>query len=701
MKHVKANRRAPGSRIQTFVIVIASCALSVLTASRVYAPMGGQALTAHEMALPVGSKMQMSETAPPESLTAQAALPSSANTPLPRFGWTVSASDEQSTNPASNVLDGDAGSFWISPYSPIATPLPHSLTIDMKSGKLASGLTYLPREDGSANGNIGQYTVRVSNDGLAWSAPVAQGSWADSRTQKTVTFPAVTTRYIQLTALTEAGARGPWAAASEVNVLTQAQNSPAHGAWGPQIKFPLVPVSAVVLPNNRLLTFSAYAPISWNKASTVTLVSILDLRTGIAGPATTVSNGHQMFCVGMAILADGRVLVNGGSSDSATSLYSPTTDSWVVGPPMNIPRGYEGDTLLSTGQVFTLGGSWYDSGGGKNGELFTPSGATGTWAKLPNVVATTILTADPKGFYRADNHAWLFATSDGGVFHAGPSRTMHWITTAGLGSITSAGPRGTSADAMNGNAVMYDIGKLLTLGGAPAYDSSQSTNEAYTVDIRGGPTQPAVVARTSDMAYQRAFSNSVVLPDGDVLVVGGQQFAKTFTNTGAATVPELWDPATGTFTLMATDVIPRTYHSVAVLLPDATVFSGGGGLCGKCSSNHLDGRIFTPPYLLNSDGSTRSRPVITAAPAGAAPGSSITVTTDAAVSKFALVRTSAVTHSVNNDQRRIPIIPSSVSGTTYTLPLPADTGVLLPGTYMLFALNASGTPSISKFIQVN
>ncbi len=77
------------------------------------------------------------------------------------------------------------------------------------------------------------------------------------------------------------------------------------------------------------------------------------------------------------------------------------------------------------------------------------------------------------------------------------------------------------------------------------------------------------------------------------------------------------------------------------------------------------------------------------------------VTTDAAVSKFALVRASAVTHSVNNDQRRIPITPSSVSGTTYTLPLPADTGVLLPGTYMLFALNAIGTPSVGKFIQVN
>ena len=30
--------------------------------------------------------------------------------------------------------------------------------------------------------------------------------------------------------------------------------------------------------------------------------------------------------------------------------------------------------------------------------------------------------------------------------------------------------RGDDSHAMNGNAVMYDVGKILTVGGAPAYD---------------------------------------------------------------------------------------------------------------------------------------------------------------------------------------------------------------------------------------
>ena len=40
------------------------------------------------------------------------------------------------------------------------------------------------------------------------------------------------------------------------------------------------------------------------------------------------------------------------------------------------------------------------------------------------------------------------------------------------------------------------------------------------------------------MAYRRSFINSAVLPDGSVVVVGGQAYARAFTDTGAAMPPE-------------------------------------------------------------------------------------------------------------------------------------------------------------------
>ncbi len=626
---------------------------------------------------------------------------------LPRAGWKATASDQASNYPATAVLDGNATTIWHSQYAGTPVPLPHSITIDMGANNSIAGLSYLPRSDGSKNGNIGRYSISVSTDGITWSGPVATGAWADDTSEKTATFAEVNTRYVRLTALTEAGNRGPWSSAAEINVLGSVPAAGVGGKWDAPIGFPIVPVSAVLLPNNKLLTFAAVGPMHYDKMSTTTQVAILDLATGVVSRPANIDTHHQMFCTGLALLADGRVLINGGSSDSATTIYDPADNTWTRGPLMNIPRAYEGDTLLSSGQVFTLGGSWYDRAGHKNGEVFTPGGATGSWAKLAGVTADKILTGDPAGVYRADNHAWLFGVSGRAVFHAGPSKQMNWITTTGAGSITGAGDRADSRDAMNGNAVMYDVGKIFTVGGATAYQDYppvadvQATRRAYVVDITGGRTEPVVTTRVSDMAYARSFANSVVLPDGKVLTLGGQQHPQGFTDTGAVLSPELWDPATGNFTIMAPEVVPRTYHSVAVLLPDGRVFSGGGGLCDTCVTNHPSGQIFTPPYLLNPDGTAKTRPSIVSAPATAALGSTITVTTSVATPKFALVRMTAVTHAVNNDQRRIPLIPAATNGTTYTLNVPADAGVALPGNYLLFALDAQGTPSIAEVIKIN
>ena len=628
---------------------------------------------------------------------------------LPRNGWTATADQQSPGSGARNVLDGDADTIWQTPTTAPVPPLPHFITIDMHATHLVTGLSYLPRQDNNPNGTIGQYSVDVSTNGHNWRQ-VAAGAWADDTTTKYAVFKAVPARFVKLIARSEAGDRGPWSSAAEINVLGKAPSVAVGGKWSAPIGFPIVPVSAVVLPNDKLLMFAAFHDQGFSKTpDTITKVAILNLKTGVVTLPIDVNTHHQMFCEAIALLPDGRVLINGGSNDRATTIYDPKTNTWSVGPLMNIPRAYNSDTTLSTGQVLTLGGSWYDSAGQKNGEIFTASGTTGSWKELPGVLASKILTADPAGVYRADNHVWMFAQANGTVFQAGPSKQMNWITTRGNGSIHWAGRRGTSADAMNGNAVMYGIGEILTLGGATAYEDAgsvtdvQATRRAYTINIKGGPGKPVIVKRTGDMAFARAFANSVVLPNGDVLTIGGQQHPEPFSDTGAVLSPELWNPATGKFTIMAPEPIPRSYHSVALLLPDGRVFSGGGGMCGSlCTTNHLDGQIYSPPYLFNANGTAARRPVIKSAPANATTGRTIVVRTNSATPKFALIRMAGVTHSVDNDQRRVPLVPVLVRGTKYKykLRLPASTGVLLPGNYMLFAMYADGTPSVAKIINI-
>lgn len=652
---------------------------------------------------------------------APAPAPVPAPATLPRTGWVATATSEQTAGAngrAQNVLDGNAATIWHSRYSPTLARLPHSITLDMRAAHEISGLTYTPRSGTSRNGTIGRYTIAVSSNGTTWSAPVATGRWSDTRTAKTVTFPPVQTRYVRLTATTEAGNRGQWSSAGEIDVigrtLSAAPGNPppatdpgtppapapapapstSKGSWSSTIGFPLVPSTAALLPGNKLLTWSAYTANDFGGSNGRTQTAILDLNTGAVSKLEVSNTNHDMFCPGTSYLADGRLLVSGGSNAAQTSIYNPSTNSWTAGSRMVIPRGYQSNVTLSNGNVFTIGGSWSGGNGGKTGEVWSPT--NGWWNRLDNASVTPILTADKAGVWRSDNHAWLFAASEGRVFHAGPSKRMNWYTTTGEGSVQSAGLRADSGDAMNGNAVMYDVGKILTMGGAPSYDGVDATARAYTIDISDG----VKVDRTGDMSFRRSFANGVVLPDGQVLVAGGQAFPRPFYDGTAVMAPELWNPSTGKFTTLNPMAIPRTYHSVALLLPDARVFVGGGGQCGNCAANHPDGEIFTPPYLLNADGSARPRPAITAAPATAALGSSISVTTSGPTPQFSLVRMSTVTHTVNTDQRRIPLTPASVSGNTATLAIPSDPGVVVPGPYLLFALDANGVPSVAKTINI-
>ncbi|GIJ44350.1 hypothetical protein Val02_12360 [Virgisporangium aliadipatigenens] len=635
----------------------------------------------------------------PWSSAAELNLHGRAASALSRDGWTVTADSEEPVdfNEAWRMLDSSAATYWHTQFVSATPALPHSFTLDTKGNTAMGGLTLLTRPGtGSPNGRIGQYRIDVSGDNATWTQ-VATGTFTDTAGQKSVVFPNTTARYVRLTALTEAGNRGQWSSAAEVGLIAPlAPADPSKtGAWGAPIGLPVIPVAVVPLPNGKVLAWSSGTPDTFPSLGK-TYTAIVDPNTRVVTPQIVNQTGHDMFCPGISIIPDGRVVITGGDDTRKTTIYDPASNAWTTGPLMVKERGYQSTTTLSDGRVFNIGGSWSGPIGGKNGEVWSPS--TG-WTDLPGAAVGPMLTADPQGVYRSDNHAWLFGWSNGTVLQAGPSKAMNWYGTTGTGSTWPAGQRGTDNDAMNGNAVMYDTGKILTLGGSPAYQESAASARAHVLTIASGGGA-VNVREVAPMANARSFANSVVLPDGKVAVFGGQTWPVPFSDNTAVYDAEIWDPATETFTPLAPSSAPRTYHSVAVLLPDARVFTGGGGLCGPgCANNHWDGEIFTPPYLLNADGSPRPRPTITGAPTSAPHGAGILVATDRPVSKFALVRYGSATHSVNTDQRRISLTATE-GPNGYNVTIPADPGVALPGTYMLFAMDANGVPSVARTIRI-
>jgi galactose oxidase len=244
---------------------------------------------------------------------------------------------------------------------------------------------------------------------------------------------------------------------------------------------------------------------------------------------------------------------------------------------------------------------------------------------------------------------------------------------------------------------MVDIDTIFTVGGAENYEFGPASRRAYVIDISG--SQPNVT-RQPDMRWPRAYLSTVVLPNGCVVVSGGQMQVVLFSDDYGVPIMEMYCPSTQTWSVLTQPLSnARTYHSVAILLKDGRVLVGGGGLAGGGDDyapwNHPDVEIVTPPYLLDSNGSLlTTRPSIVSANSTFSPGGQLTVTMDTTKPHtFAIMRIGSTTHTVNLDQRRVPLVVASQADAVFTLQVPPNPVHVPVGSYWLFALDSEGIPS--------
>jgi hypothetical protein len=460
-------------------------------------------------------------------------------------------------------------------------------------------------------------------------------------------------------------------------------NEDQVGQWGPVVDWPVVGINVALLDNGKVL---AYDSVGDNATETYpiqdhTRATVWDPATGTQTPVN-VTTGYNIFCSGLAHLMGGSVFVAGGNKDPQlngivqTHLFDPGTNTWSLGPNMAAGRWYPSVTPL------------------RNGEMLITEGGP----DMPEVRKTD-------GGLRALNTAslnlplypWLDVAPDGRAFYSGPDQTMRSLDTAGGGSWQSFGQRDTLYRDYGSHA-LYDVGKILVAGGA------SSSKDARVINLNGGTPQ---VSATAPMAYGRRQHNLTVLADGTVLATGGNSSGAPLVDLNNGVYPaELWSPATGQWQTLAAMRVTRQYHSTALLLPDARVLSSGGGVCGTCDSvGYLakNAEVFSPPYLFKKDGSGElaPRPQITSAPGYVAYNAPFAIFTPnaASVSKVALVRLGAVTHSVNMEQRYVPLSFTADSG-TLNATAPANANIAPPGEYMLFVIGADGVPSVARMVRV-
>jgi len=255
--------------------------------------------------------------------------------------------------------------------------------------------------------------------------------------------------------------------------------------------------------------------------------------------------------------------------------------------------------------------------------------------------------------------------------------------------------------------VSYRPGRLMIAGGL-----SFATGLSSGITRRVDAGNLAAGLQTSESMVARMRHNLVLLPTGQVLVVGGVAGTSTGDVNGVFR-PQIWYPDSNGVGVWSDVVTPatrlasqprlRNYHSTAILLPDGRVLSAGGE---NPSPHKYLFDLFCPPYLFKDDGQLAARPVIDNAPASLSWRDSFTICVPdtLGIEKVCLIRPGATTHSFDQNQLYVPLdfkCASNPQRLLVTTPSTPDSAP--PGYYMLFLVGSPEgreVPSVAKWLRL-
>ncbi|MGH9931318.1 MAG: LodA/GoxA family CTQ-dependent oxidase [Pyrinomonadaceae bacterium] len=403
----------------------------------------------------------------------------------------------------------------------------------------------------------------------------------------------------------------------------------------------------------------------------------------------------DFFCSGQSFLPDGQLLVAGGTKKYATPkpnetpfnglkdayLFDPILEQWIRVQDMADGRWYPSLVTLGDGRIVAISGLNLTGGPNQVPEIY--SNAT-NWTTLP---------ASTKDF---PLYPHLFLLRDGKLFYSGGVMGGN----AGLTPLKLNLPTNTVAANVPG---LIDVDnrdqaasvllppaqsqRVMIMGGGKG-DPAMATNTVAIADMA-----TATYTTVAPLNFARMHLNSVLLPDRTVFVSGGSgQAEATMT---AVRQAEIYDPATGIWKVGATAVVPRMYHSVALLLPDGRVITAGSN--PGANNDELRLELFHPPYLFRGP-----RPFIVRAPQELNYGATIEIQTPQAkeIKWVQLIKPMATTHSSDSSQRLVDLPIKRRKFCKLEVKVPREANLAPPGWYMLSITNQQGIPSVAKWVHL-
>nr|WP_233604482.1 galactose oxidase early set domain-containing protein [Micromonospora sp. HM5-17] len=431
------------------------------------------------------------------------------------------------------------------------------------------------------------------------------------------------------------------------------------------------------------------------------------------GTFTDVPTPADLFCAGHVQLRDGRVLVMGGNKDYPSAdgtvgykglrnsyIFDPATNRYVRTNDMLAGHWYPSATILGNGDVLSLGGLGEDSTGTTTTDYF--SSAEQRWLSMNEVKQTwswwglypaMVLMQDGRLFYTG-SHTF-------GMGLPGSGASIYDYATGTITDVPGLRRKDERDQSMSVLLPPAQDQRVLTVGGGNGDIGATAHRLTDIIDLKAanpryepGPLLPqgtltGGVPQSGDQG--KMYVSLVLLPDGTVFETGGALHNRADPVFEAS----IFDPTTNTFRAgMATDPVPRTYHSSAFLLPDGRVMAVGDNPGNGSFDTRIS--IYSPPYLFKGP-----RPQIrSVASTTWAYGSTQRITVNSPVTRASLIRPAAVTHSSDPNQRFVEL-PMTVKGTnTIDLNVTSNPNLAPPGWYMLFVHNANGVPSVAKWVKL-
>ena len=467
------------------------------------------------------------------------------------------------------------------------------------------------------------------------------------------------------------------------------------GEWSDVLPWSIIPLHSIVLPDGKVLSFGT---TEQGMQGGQFVYDLWDPVTNVHSvlPNTTKVN---TFCSNMAIdPSTGNVIIMGGDGNGMGGQPISGINDVVVFDyktreirdaeqgDMNYARWYGSTVTLPNGELLILGGRDENYAGSSIPEIFNAE--TGfrslTGADMPDLKGASNGTdiLDESWWYP---HMWVDSKGDVIVVEA-HGDDIYRLNTDGDGSVEKIGKLPFEAYKLN-TSIMFAEDKVAIVG---------DDGHIWVGDLAG---DVPVFTQGPALENSRIDAGMSILPDGRIAITGGGGGGQGNDLDQAEYSATIWDPVTNEITAMADQALARLYHASALILPDGTVFSGGGGAPGPL--NNTNAEVFMPDYLFGPDGELTERPEIVGAPKNVGNGETFRITVDdaSAIASVSMTKSGAMTHARNSDARFFELAFTVIDADTIEVTTLGAT-VMTPGLWMLNTVDRDGVPSVAKLVGV-